>query len=415
MAHAQSAEDFFRVIRAGDSAALIKLSANSVNVKDRLDTTPLHYAALYGNTESVRILLEHGADVKARNKSDATPLIYAAYNSDKTRLLVEKGADVNAHSGIGMTPLLVAVSSHGNTETVRYLLEKGADVKAEGGQAGSDALQTAAFKGDPAMIRMLLQKGVDPKRLDKGGFNALLNSFSVTDGERVRILVDSGSDVNAANTFAGMVKNGPIDLVHTTPLISAAPDAEPTTVKALLKAGAHADEPDNRKMTPLMLAVSTDYPTPATIRQLIDAHCSVNAKDKYGESVLDWALKFRNPEVIAILKEAGAKPSLVFAPPVRPAGYNPTVSEAVSKSTMLLAKSGDVFFTEGGGCVGCHHQPLNARVYAAVNGSHHQADPRLQRAFLERWSPANRLSFRVCRNWSREAAISTSSRLKPRP
>jgi ankyrin repeat protein len=49
---AQTAEDAFRAIRANDLDALRHLPAN---IKDRLNTTPLHYAALYGSTESVRI------------------------------------------------------------------------------------------------------------------------------------------------------------------------------------------------------------------------------------------------------------------------------------------------------------------------------------------------------------------------
>ncbi len=84
--------------------------------------------------------------MNARNKSEATPLIYAAYNFDKARLLVEKGADINAHSSNGMTPLLIAVSVHGNAATVRYLLEKGADVK-PAGPIGSDALQISRVEG----------------------------------------------------------------------------------------------------------------------------------------------------------------------------------------------------------------------------------------------------------------------------
>lgn len=381
--HAQSAEDFFRIIRAGDLDGLRRLSANPVNVRDRLDTTPLHYAALYGNAESVRILLDHGADPKARNKSAATALIYAAYNFDKTRLLVEKASDVNAESGNGMTPLLVAVSVHGNTATVRYLIEKGADVKAVGPN-GSDALQLAARKGDTEMVRLLLKKGADPRRQNNSGFNALLNAFSVRDAERVRVLMDAGSDVNAANTFAGAVKNGPIALVHMTPLYLAASDAQPSTIKALLVAGAHPDERDIRKMTPLMLAVSTDHPKLATIRELIDAHVDVNAKDGYGDSVLDWALKFRNPDVIAMLTDAGAKPSKAFEAPRRPAGFAPSgAKNAVSRSSALLAKSGEVFFTEGGGCVGCHHQPMDARVFAALRAADQKPDERLRRVFLD--------------------------------
>lgn len=377
---AQSADDVFRAIRANDLDALGRLP---VNVQDRLNNNPLHYAALYGSPESVRILLNRGADVKARNKSEATPLIYGAYNFDKARMLVEKGSDINAKSSADMTPLLVAVSVHGNTATVRYLLEKGADVKAAG-PLGSDALQTAAMKGDAEMVRLLLQKGADPKRKDMAGFTALLNAFSDPDQERVRVLMDAGSDVNATNTFSGAVKNGPIALNHMTPLFLAASDVPPVTIKVLLSAGAHPDEPDQRKLTPLMCAILTDEPKLATIRQLIAAGANVNAKDQNGESVLDWALKYRNPEVVAMLKAAGANPGKPFTAPTRPADFMPAApKDAIARSSTLLVKSGEAFFPEGGGCIGCHHQPLMARAYAALRAANRNPDERLQRVFRD--------------------------------
>jgi ankyrin repeat protein len=376
----QSADDVFRAIRANDLGTLRKAPAE---VKDRLNNTPLHYAALYGSTDAVRILLDRGADVKARNKSDATPLIYGAYNFDKARMLVEKGADVNARSAAGMTPLLVAVSVHGNVATVRYLIDKGADVKGAGPQ-GSDALQTAAAKGDVEMMRLLLKKGADPKKKDQAGFTALLNAFSDPDQERVRVLLDAGSDVNVANTFSGAVKNGPIALNHMTPLFIAATDAPAATIKVLLSAGAHPDECDQRKLTPLMAAILTDEPQLATIRQLTAAGADVNAKDQNGESVLDWALKYRNPEIISMLKAAGAKVGKPFTAPTRPTDFMPSApKDAIARASMLLTKSGDAFFPEGGGCVGCHHQPMMARAYAAMRAANRSPDERLRRVFRD--------------------------------
>jgi len=345
---AQTAEDVFRAIRNGDSQTLRKIP---VDVKDGLDTTPLHYAALYGSTESVRILLDRGADAKATNKAGATPLIYGAYNFEKARLLIDKGSDVNAQAK-GMSPLLIAASVHGNIATVRYLIEKGANVTAAN-KTGIDALQTAAEKGDAEMVRLLLAKGADPHLIDKGGFTALLNAMSGNDPLLVKLLIDAGSDVNAANTFAGAVKNGPIDLIHMTPVFLAAPDSPTPVVKALLTAGAKPDEPDHRKFTPLMAAIATDQPKLSTIRLLIAAHADVNAKDHNGESVLDWAMKYRNPEILAILKEAGAQPAKPFTPPVRPADFDAgTPKDAVTRSTALLTNSEQTFFREGGGCVG---------------------------------------------------------------
>jgi ankyrin repeat protein len=382
--HAQTgAETFFQAIRAGDASTLRTLSAGSVNVKDKLDTTPLHYAAIYGNTESVRILLEHGADPNARNKSGVTPLIFAAYDFEKTKLLVEKGADVNARSAKGMTPILVATSVYGNTATVRYLLEKGASAKAASAD-DDDPLQNAASKGDTEMVRLLLAKGADPHRVDQAGQTALFDSLFAPDPERVKILIDAGSNVNVANTFAGKVKNGPIDLIHMTPVFLAAPDAPPTIVRALLVAGARADEPDQRKLTPLTVAVCTDTPKLETIRMLIAAHADVNAKDRNGESVLDWALKYKNPEVLAILKSAGAQPAKPYTPPQRPADFAAgSPKDAVMRSTALLVKSEQTFFAEGGGCMGCHHQPLGARAYAAVKASYGTADEHLRQSFLD--------------------------------
>jgi hypothetical protein len=48
-----TAEDYLRVIRAGDLTSLTALcKTGTAGVRDRLDWTPLHYAALYGTAEA---------------------------------------------------------------------------------------------------------------------------------------------------------------------------------------------------------------------------------------------------------------------------------------------------------------------------------------------------------------------------
>jgi ankyrin repeat protein len=117
--------DFARAIRANDLGTLRKLASTpaAANLENNFHSTPLHYAAIYGSAEAVRILLEAGADPNVRNQQKATPLIYAAWNFAKTRLLVDKGAQVNVAAKNGVTPLMVAASALGNASSVRYLLE----------------------------------------------------------------------------------------------------------------------------------------------------------------------------------------------------------------------------------------------------------------------------------------------------
>ena len=77
-------------------------------------------AILTGNTEVVRVFLEHGCDVNARgpdNTGGATPLEAAvgglcswnAGSPDCIRLLLENGADPNARDSDGGTPLHLSV------------------------------------------------------------------------------------------------------------------------------------------------------------------------------------------------------------------------------------------------------------------------------------------------------------------
>ncbi len=360
--------DFTRAIRANDLTTLRSLTGapEAIKVESSLQMQPLHYAALYGSLEAVRILLDAGADPNARNQQAATPLLYGAWDPARTKLLIDRGARVDVAAHGGTTPLMLAASVVGNTDSVRYLLKHGADLKATDA-FGDDVLMRAAGMGDAEVTELLLSKGADAHRIDKAGFTALQMAQNFTDPTRVNLLLKAGADVNAANTFSGMVKNGPIALTHMTPLMMASPFGQSATLDALLKAGAQVNDVDVRKMSPLMLAIATDQAKPATVRQLIAAGADVNGKDQNGESVLDWARKFKQPEIISILQQAGAQGGSEMPAPRPPADSTAgSAAEALARTLPLLAKSGNQFFKEGGGCNGCHHQPMDARVYAAA-------------------------------------------------
>src|SRR5581483_5080857 len=266
---------------------------------------------------------------------------------------------------------------------VRYLIAHRADVRATD-RLGSDALLLAGLKSDPEVERLLLENGADPHHTDKAGFTALDGALAYSDFRGAQLLLAAGSDPNAANTFGGIVKNGPLALVHLTPLMLAAPHSRPETVNSLLQAGAHPNDTDIRKMTPLMFSIATDQANPEVVRRLIAAGADVNAKDLYGQSALDWAQKFRNPEILSLLKQANAQGAASIAPP----GPSPDLpaanpSDAISRALPLLCKSGQAFFREGGGCAGCHHEPMYGRVFAAMKARGMSPDSALRQNFLD--------------------------------
>ena len=71
------------------------------------DNTPLMQVAADGELESMRLLLDHGADPNARNGSNEVPLGFAcSYEQwEAAELLVKRGADVNGIEREGITHL----------------------------------------------------------------------------------------------------------------------------------------------------------------------------------------------------------------------------------------------------------------------------------------------------------------------
>lgn len=370
----EPSDRFYQAIRNNDIASLRSLVKTAdVNVKDQRETTPLMYAAAYGSMDAMKLLLDAGADVNAKNAFAATALLWCANDLGKVRLLVAKGADVNARSKQAQTPLLVAAAHDGASEIVKLLLEKGADAAARG-PLNSTALLAATEANDTATVGLLLQKGADVNAKDLIGQTALMSAASFGNLAVMKMLLAKGADVNVLSAAGGLqVKNGPIALGNFTPLILAAAYGGADAVKMLLEAGAKVNAQDVRGMTPLMLAIGTDRPDPRVVRLLIEKGADPNIKSKNGETALDWAKKFANPPVLEALgidhKQTAAAPVLLPAADSQPA--NPR--QAVEKSIGLLQRTGGSFFKEGG-CVSCHAQNLVAMAVSVARANGIQVD-----------------------------------------
>jgi ankyrin repeat protein len=73
------------------------------------------------------VLIDHGADVNARQRHHYTPIHFSAENGHLgiTKLLLERGADIDALNGFGQTPYQLSLIG-GHRETADLLREHGA-------------------------------------------------------------------------------------------------------------------------------------------------------------------------------------------------------------------------------------------------------------------------------------------------
>ncbi len=122
---------------------------------------PLMSAAESGDINTVKALLDKGADANAKDDGGWTALTYAAQkgHTEAVKLLIEKGSDVNARGKNGHTALMMAAQL-GHTAAIKLLIEKGADVNARNSK-GWTALTYAAINGYTKAIKLLMEKGAD--------------------------------------------------------------------------------------------------------------------------------------------------------------------------------------------------------------------------------------------------------------
>ena len=134
--------------------------------------SPLHRAAEKGQLVSVAVLLGRGADLHAKSGHGYTALhlasrsVYSPEGLETVRLLLDRGAEIDVRNDFGETPLFGSVDSYvdGYPAATALLLERGADIMARDNE-GSTPLHRAASspKSLPAVVELLLENGADAR------------------------------------------------------------------------------------------------------------------------------------------------------------------------------------------------------------------------------------------------------------
>lgn len=378
-AEAQSlTPEFLNTLRQGEVKQLrVALDRGaSVNARDAKGNTPLLHAVVYGDLAAVQLLLDRGADVNVTNAAGSTALLRAASNFDKLKLLVERGAKVNVRSGLGHTPLMLAARPANSHRAVEFLIAHGAEVNATN-FFGSTALMAAAAGGDAKSVQLLLKHGANPNAqpvLSEAGFvfgggrSALMWAAYRGDTANLKLLVDAGANVNAEGGLG-------------TPLSQAVWADRTAAARWLIEHGANVNQMTHMDgYTPLHWAASTEKGDASLTKLLLQHGANPNAEggthiDAFmdvPQTPLMLARRRGETDILAALLKSGATnetpdnvrsvraPARQLPGKLDAATVRAALNQAVPplQETAIISKKSFVNHASKQDCTSCHQQSL---------------------------------------------------------
>lgn len=198
-----------KAAEGGNVAVVSELLAHHAdpNARNRLGQTALFIAAIKGHDKVIETLADARADVNARDKEGRSPLLYLAsekkaktkWTTDTLSLLLHHGADTEVRDQIGRSALLWA-ATNSNIDLARFLLAHRAKVGAANNR-GRTALHLSAESNDEEhrddMVRLLLDHGANPEATSDGGWTPLHNAVQSGHISTVALLLGTNAKVNA--------------------------------------------------------------------------------------------------------------------------------------------------------------------------------------------------------------------------
>ena len=344
-----------------DSIAALLDAGADINAADRFGP-PLDSAVSFNQAAAVSDLLDQGATVDVRNSMNQTPLIHAVreHNVAMAALLLAHGADVNAVDRTRVPLLTVAslandreivallqkagaryaspedemmaAATYGDATRIRELIAVGTPVDfASSSYADPSARETplmaAAEKGQTLAVRTLLAAGASVSAIDSGHRTALFYAIQSAHRSTIDALLDAGSDPKVrmggggttlmqlagymddpdlARKFiaAGVDPNATTDngSIYTA-LLRAASGGHPAVLKVLIAAGANVNFRTTLEGDTALMQAAISGQTEC-VRILLSAGADPTLRDHRpaaGKTAREWAIQFNHPDIAALL------------------------------------------------------------------------------------------------------------------
>ncbi|KAK1764019.1 hypothetical protein QBC33DRAFT_211496 [Phialemonium atrogriseum] len=299
---------------------ILSRSVQQIGARDKLQRTPLHIAARYARLPILRLLIDRGASVNARDQAGRTALDHLIrYNRAENdivgiiRCLISNGGKYRLQTD---SLLHIAASLSHETFPELQILER---------EHQLDSLE-------PTHVASEIDLSSDIFKAAYG------QSF-------IKFLIDNGEDLNSRGVLG------------KTPLHLACINGRVWNAIIFLHNRVDINAPDDLGHTPLHYACNAKNGS-TLVAILLKYKASVTAADLRGQTALHWGCGQSNPDIVRLLLEAGAAvnaPELNGATPLMIASANQNLSLSTARLDLLLRHGADVRARDTNGRTALHY------------------------------------------------------------
>jgi len=276
-------------------SSLISLESCDVNALDNMFRTPLHWAAVFGHSTIVSMLLSSKVDASSSDSAGATPLHYAAVNNfaQTVKVFLSCPYVKDEADNEGRSAFLWAASS-GADDSISCFIQHGVDLM-QVDKLGTTAVHVAACAGHTGTVQLLLKCGsaslMNAKDLVKR--SPLSHACEMGRIQVVEALIVAGANVSDAQDQDGL------SLLHW-----AAIGGHADVCQLLISAGMDVNSQDLAGRTALHYAAYGGYVNSMLV--LLENKACFNSQDREGITSLHWACSKGHMDAVKLLVQYSA-------------------------------------------------------------------------------------------------------------
>jgi ankyrin repeat protein len=266
-------------------------SGFTIDNSEYYNNTPLHIACRNNDLETVIYLVEKGANVNEKGSMDDTPLHYACSKKEETLMNYLRDNDIEYFDYTYFNTQLYNEYKEREMKIIKYLIEKGANVNAKNNDDGDTPLHYACYNDNTEIVKYLFEKGANIYEKSFKGDTALHYACDKGILDMIKFLVENGASIHDKN----IDDYTPLHCNNENPLIA----------KYLLKKGAIINEKDKKGMT--LLHYASRYDELDMVKYLVKKGANIHDKDYKGKTALLQACKNEgNYDTVEYLIKKGA-------------------------------------------------------------------------------------------------------------